>query len=192
MLKDILVSLRLVAVTIAVCAVAYPIGILAVAAIVAPQARLGSLVANADGGVVGSRLIAQAFTKPEYFWPRPSACDYNASGAGGSNLSPSNPAITQRAKAALTRLDATAEHPAAADLVTTSGSGLDPNITLAAAENQLARVAKARGISETRVIELLAQHAHTLPLSRNTDTKLVNVLEINLALDAASPTKPSE
>ena len=186
MFKDIFISLRLAGVTIAVCVVAYPLGILAVADVAAPQARLGSLVTNVEGKVVGSRLIAQAFTRPEYFWPRPSACDYNATGAAGSNLSPTNPAITERAKAALASLDATAEHPAAADLVTTSGGGLDPHISLAAAENQIARVAKSRGISETRVIELVAEHAHALPLSRSTDMKLVNVLELNLALDAAS------
>jgi K+-transporting ATPase ATPase C chain len=192
MFTDIIRSLRLVGVTIAVCVVAYPLGILAVAAVVAPNARLGSLVTNAEGRVVGSRLIAQGFSSPQYFWPRPSACDYNASGAAGSNLSPTNPAITERAKTALTKLDATPEHPVPADLVTTSGGGLDPHITLAAAENQVPRVAKARGISETRVSELVAQHAHPLPLSTHGETKLVNVLELNLALDAASRTPPAE
>ncbi len=192
MIKDILVSLRLAVVTLAVCTLAYPVGILAVAAVAAPQARFGSMITNAEGQVVGSRLIAQAFTKAEYFWPRPSACDYNATGAAGSNLSPTNPAITERAKAALARLDASPEHPATADLVTTSGSGLDPHISLAAAENQIARVAKARGISETKVVDLVEQHAYGLPLSRNSDTKLVNVLELNLALDAASRANPAK
>jgi K+-transporting ATPase ATPase C chain len=192
MFTDVIRSLRLVGVTIAVCVVAYPIGILAVAAVVAPEARLGSLVKDAQGRVVGSRLIAQGFSSPQYFWPRPSACDYNASGAAGSNLSPTNPAITERAKTALTKLDATAEHPVPADLVTTSGGGLDPHITLAAAENQVPRVAKARGISETTVGELVSQHAHALPLSTHSDTQLVNVLELNLALDAASRTTPAE
>jgi K+-transporting ATPase ATPase C chain len=186
MLADIFRSLRLVALTIAVCVVAYPLGILAVAAVAAPEARMGSLVHAADGRVVGSRLIAQGFSSPQYFWPRPSACDYNATGAAGSNLSPTNPAITERAKAAIAKLEATAEHPVAADLVTTSGGGLDPHISLAAAENQVARVAKARGMSETTVGELVAQHAARLPLSASPSTKLVNVLELNLALDAAN------
>ncbi len=192
MFKDIYISLKLAGVTLAVCTVAYPLGILAVAAVAAPQARLGSMITNAEGQVVGSRLIAQAFTKPEYFWPRPSACDYNAAGAAGSNLSPTNPAITERAKAALATLGATADHPVAADLVTTSGGGLDPHISLAAAENQIARVAKARGISETKVADLVQQHAYPLPLSRDIDTKLVNVLELNLALDAVSPAIPAQ
>jgi K+-transporting ATPase ATPase C chain len=187
MLTEILRSLRLVALTIAVCVVAYPLAVLAVAAVVAPEARMGSLVHAADGHVVGSRLIAQGFSSRQYFWSRPSACDYNASGAAGSNLSPTNPAITERAKVALVKLDATADHPVAADLVTTSGGGLDPHITLAAAENQIPRVAKARGMSETTVGELVARHAANLPLSTGSGTKLVNVLELNLALDAAKP-----
>lgn len=192
MFTEVIRSLRLVAVTIAVCVVAYPLGILAVAAVVAPEARLGSLVTNAEGRVVGSRLIAQGFNSPQYFWPRPSACDYNASGAAGSNLSPTNPAVTERAKAALGKLEATAEHPVSADLVTTSGGGLDPHITVAGAVSQIPRVAKARGISETRVSELVAQHATALPLSSRSDARLVNVLELNLALDAAGPLKPAE
>jgi K+-transporting ATPase ATPase C chain len=192
MLADIFHSLRLVALTITVCVVAYPLGILAVAAVVAPEARMGSLVRAADGRVVGSRLIAQGFSSPQYFWPRPSACDYNATGAAGSNLSPTNPALTERAKAALAKLDATAEHPVAADLVTTSGGGLDPHISLAAAENQIPRVAKARGMSETEVGELVAHHAARLPLSANPNTKLANVLELNLALDAANRSLPAK
>jgi K+-transporting ATPase ATPase C chain len=192
MIADIFRSLRLVALTIAVCVVAYPLGILSVAAVVAPEARMGSLVRAADGRVVGSRLIAQGFSSPQYFWPRPSACDYNATGAAGSNLSPTNPALTERAKAALAKLDATAEHPVAADLVTTSGGGLDPHISLAAAENQIPRVAKARGMSETEVGELVAHHAARLPLSANPNTKLANVLELNLALDAANRSLPAK
>jgi K+-transporting ATPase ATPase C chain len=192
MLADIFHSLRLVALTITVCVAAYPLGILAVAAVVAPEARMGSLVRAADGRVVGSRLIAQGFSSPQYFWPRPSACDYNATGAAGSNLSPTNPALTERAKAALAKLDATAEHPVAADLVTTSGGGLDPHISLAAAENQIPRVAKARGMSETEVGELVAHHAARLPLSANPNTKLANVLELNLALDAANRSLPAK
>jgi K+-transporting ATPase ATPase C chain len=192
MLADIFHSLRLVALTITVCVAAYPLGILAVAAVVAPEARMGSLVCAADGRVVGSRLIAQGFSSPQYFWPRPSACDYNATGAAGSNLSPTNPALTERAKAALAKLDATAEHPVAADLVTTSGGGLDPHISLAAAENQIPRVAKARGMSETEVGELVAHQAARLPLSANPNTKLANVLELNLALDAANRSLPAK
>ena len=102
---ELFASLRLVGVTIAVCVVAYPLGMLAVAAVVAPDARMGSLVVDSEGRVVGSRLVAQGFSRPEYFWPRPSAVDYDAAGAGGSNLSPANPAIGERAEEIISRLE---------------------------------------------------------------------------------------
>lgn len=93
MRSELFASLRLVGITIVACVVAYPLGILALAAVAASDARMGSLIVNSEGRVVGSRLVAQGFSKPEYFWPRPSAVDYNAAAAGGSNLSPANPAI---------------------------------------------------------------------------------------------------
>ncbi len=93
MLKQFLSSLRLVLGTIAVCVVGYVLLILVIASLAAPEKRMGSLIQNETGTIVGSRMVAQAFTRNEYLWPRPSAVDYNAAGAGGSNLSPASPAI---------------------------------------------------------------------------------------------------
>lgn len=103
---------------------------------------------NASGEYVGSRQVAQAFTQDKYFHSRPSAVDYNGAGAAGSNLSPTSPGITERAQEIIKKYGANAENPIPADMVTASGSGLDPHITLAAAKFQMPRVAKARGMSE--------------------------------------------
>jgi K+-transporting ATPase ATPase C chain len=145
----------------------------------------GSLIRRADGAVVGSSLIAQAFSKPEYFHPRPSAVEYNAASPGGSNFGPSNP---DHLKAVKERLDAltTAEGvPASSvpsEMVTTSGGGLDPHVPPGAAELQLPRVAKARGVPEDRVRALVRAHTEA-PTLGVFGRERVNVLELNLALD---------
>jgi K+-transporting ATPase ATPase C chain len=182
MISELLASLRLVGLTIAVCVVVYPLGILAVAAVVAPDARMGSLVVNSDGEVVGSRLVAQGFSRPEYFWPRPSAVDYDATGAGGSNLSPANPAIRERAEETISRLALPTDAPVPVDLVTASGAGLDPHISYAGALAQAARVANARSLSEDKVRRLIDQAAEEIPLMTDAE-RIVNVLELNIALD---------
>ncbi|MEX2167832.1 MAG: potassium-transporting ATPase subunit C [Pirellulales bacterium] len=186
MFKEAISSLKLAIVTIAVCAVAYPVAILAFAAVAAPEARLGSLVLDAVGNVIGSRLIAQEFTKPEYFWPRPSACNYNAMAACGSNLSPANPALRERADTILHQFGLDEDTPLPADLVTASGGGLDPHISFAAAKVQTTRIAKARGISEGRINEVIEQHAEQIPLTSDATARIVNVLDLNMALDAAT------
>ncbi len=183
MRSDILSSLRLAGLTIVICAVAYPLAVLAAAAALAPNARMGSLLTNSMGEVVGSRLIAQSFTEPEYFWPRPSAVDYNAAAAGGSNLSPANPAIRERAERIVARLGLTAETPVPVDLVTASGAGLDPHISYAGAMAQAPRVANVRGVSENEVQQAIDGVAETMPLSAGNE-KIVNVLELNMALGA--------
>jgi K+-transporting ATPase ATPase C chain len=145
----------------------------------------GSLLRRADGTIVGSRLIAQKFEKPEYFHPRPSGVDYNAASTGGTNYGPSNP---DHLKAVQERLDAVVagEGIAAAqvpsEMVTASGAGLDPHIPPAAAELQAARVAKARGLSIDRVRELIRTHTEA-PTFGFLGRARVNVLELNLALD---------
>ena len=152
-------SFRLTGLTIAVCVIAYTALILASASMVAPEKRLGSLIYGADGKVIGSRLVAQAFTRPEYLWPRPSAVDYNASGAGGSNLSPTNPKIRERAEAILANYTLKDGVTLPADLVTASGSGLDPHISLAAALIQADRIAMSRQVDVSTIRELLQKQA---------------------------------
>jgi K+-transporting ATPase ATPase C chain len=150
-----------------------------------PSQAEGSLIRRADGTVVGSRLIAQKFVRPEYFRPRPSGVDYNAASTGGTNYGPSNP---DHLKAVRERLDAiTAEEGAPAnqvlsEMVTASGAGMDPHIPPAAAELQAPRVAKARGVAVERVRELIRAHTEP-PTFGLLGRARVNVLELNLALD---------
>jgi K+-transporting ATPase ATPase C chain len=180
MSKDIIVSLRVWLSSLALCAVFYPLLVLVFAQVVVKERAQGSLIRNDSGQVVGSRLIAQSFVQPEYLWPRPSAANYNAAATGGSNLAPSNPALTERAAQAATQLSATSERPAPGELVAASGSGMDPHITLSGALYQVSRISRARGIQGARVEELIRTHASPNPWS----PPLVNVLEANLALDS--------
>jgi len=150
-----------------------------------PDQAEGSLIRRSDGTVVGSSLIAQNFTRPEYFHPRPSGVDYNAASTGGTNYGPSNP---EHLKTVRERLDAVvaADGVSAADvpseMVTASGSGMDPHIPPRAAEIQIARVARARQVDAEKVRALVA--AHTLePALGVFGRSRVNVLELNLALD---------
>jgi K+-transporting ATPase ATPase C chain len=175
-------TLRLILTSIILCGFAYTAAIHSFARIVNSDQAAGSVVRNADGGIVGSRLIAQAFTSERYFHPRPSACDYNARAAAGSNLSPTNPKITDRATALISIHQATAENPIPADLVTASGSGLDPDITEAAARFQSPRIAKARQIDPTIVLNAIDETKRPL-MGKLGGPELVNVLELNLALD---------
>lgn len=177
-------SLRLTGLTITVCVIAYTALILASASIVAPEMRLGSLIYGADGTVIGSRLVAQAFTRPEYLWPRPSAVEYNASGAGGSNLSPTNPKIRERAEAILANYMLKDGVTLPADLVTASGSGLDPHISLAAALIQADRIAMSRQVDVSTIRELLQKRASSELSPSVAPEGLINVLEFNLLLDS--------
>ena len=152
------------------------------------QQTEGSLIRRADGTVVGSRLIAQAFTRPEYFHPRPSGVDYNAASTGGTNYGPSNPdhlkAVQERLDAVMTQENAPASR-VPSEMVTASGAGMDPHIPPAAAELQAARVAAARGMPIERVRELVQAHTER-PTLGFLGRARVNVLELNLALDEAS------
>lgn len=177
-------SLRLTGLTIVVCVVAYTALILASASMIAPEKRLGSLIYGAEGKVIGSRLVAQAFTRPEYLWPRPSAVDYNASGAGGSNLSPTNPKIRERAEAILVKYAVADGATLPADLVTASGSGLDPHISLAAALIQADRIAMSRQVDASTIRELLQKQAASELAPSDAPEGLINVLEFNLLLDS--------
>ena len=145
----------------------------------------GSLIRRADGTVVGSQLVAQKFTRPEYFQPRPSGVDYNAASTGGTNYGPSNPdhlkAVQERLDAVMKQEGVTAAQ-VPSEMVTASGAGLDPHIPPAAAALQAARVASARGVPVERVRALIDEHTEA-PTFGFLGRSRVNVLELNLALD---------
>tara|TARA_Y100000815_G_scaffold258687_1_gene268367 strand:- start:865 stop:1434 length:570 start_codon:yes stop_codon:yes gene_type:complete len=182
----ILSSLRTVIVSMLICVVGYALLILGAAQLLNPAGAQGSLVRAADGHFVGSSQIAQAFTAPRYFWPRPSAVDYAADAAGGSNKSPTSSDLTDRSGEIVARYGATAARPLPADLATASGAGLDPHISEAGALYQVPRVAAARGVEPDAVRTLVARLAYS-PGGPFTDIRIVNVLALNLALDTAEP-----
>jgi K+-transporting ATPase ATPase C chain len=152
-----------------------------------PAQAEGSLIRSDQGTIVGSRLIAQKFSKPEYFQPRPSGVDYNAASTGGTNYGPSNPdhlkAVGERLEA-ITKQEAVPAGRVPSEMVTASGAGLDPHIPPAAAELQAPRVAAARQVPLERVTELIRAHTEG-PTFGFLGRARVNVLELNLALDAA-------
>lgn len=168
--------------------VLYPGVITVIGKIAFPERISGSLIMR-DGHAVGSSLLGQPFSSPGYFWSRPSATSpqpYNAAASSGSNRGPLNPALQDAVKArieALRAADPDDTRPVPVDLVTASGSGLDPQISPAAAEYQLGRVARARSMKPSRVRELVQQHTEGRTLGILGEPR-VNVLELNLALDA--------
>ena len=169
--------------------VIYPLLVTGIAQIAFPRQANGSLIVR-DGVVTGSSWIGQEFTDPKYFWGRLSATSppYNAGASSGSNLGPTNPALFDAVKAriaALRAADSSATLPVPVDLVTASGSGLDPHISVAAANYQLPRVAKARGISTDALRRLISVHTSGRLLGCIGEP-VVNVLELNLALDEES------
>jgi len=169
---------------------AYPLAVTALGQALFPWQASGSPLAR-EGTVVGSALIGQTFTAPGYFWGRPSATApqaYNAMASAGSNLGPSNPALTEAVASRLASLrEADPGHTAAVpvDLVTASGSGLDPHVSPAAALFQVGRVAKARGLTEEAVRALVESHLEGRQFGVLGEPR-VNVLELNLALDATA------
>tara|TARA_B100000749_G_scaffold213155_1_gene168000 strand:+ start:1127 stop:1681 length:555 start_codon:yes stop_codon:yes gene_type:complete len=177
----VLPSLRLWLATILVCVIGYAGLMLAFAQTVAPYQANGSIV-EVDGQAVGSELIAQDFSSPRYFWPRPSGAAYDGMGAAGSNLSPTSADLAARAAEMVARYGATAGNPVPADLVAASGGGLDPHISLDGALYQAKRVAAARGLDPARVRDLIEQEA-AAPGAIFAPERIVNVLQLNLALD---------
>jgi potassium-transporting ATPase KdpC subunit len=172
----------------------YPGAITGLCQLIFPGQANGSLVKNAGGQVIGSSLLGQNFARPEYFHPRPSAAGkdgYDGNASGGSNLGPTNPDLTKRIAADIAKFrneNPDYKGPIPADLLTTSGSGLDPDISPASAEAQVARVAKARGTTATQVQDLVAQNTEGRTLGLLGEPR-VNVLQLNLALDRALPLK---
>jgi len=173
---------------------AYPAIVTAAGWALFPAQAEGSFVSNAEGVVVGSRLIGQATTSPRYLWPRPSAAGdgYNAAGSSGSNFGPLNSALIERvaADAAAIRVYAP-EGAIPPDAVTTSASGLDPHISPQFAALQVDRIAQARGIKASDVAATIAANTEA-PLLGFIGQARVNVLMTNLALDSAYPLKPAE
>jgi K+-transporting ATPase ATPase C chain len=150
-----------------------------------PDQAEGSLIRRGDGTVIGSRLIAQKFTRDEYFQPRPSAVDYNAASTGGSNYGPTNPDHLKLVKDRLddvVKREGVAPGQVPSEMVTASGAGLDPHISPAAAAIQAARVARARGIDLAKVENLIRLHTEG-PTFGFLGRARVNVLELNVSLD---------
>ena len=183
----------LVAMTI-LLGIAYPLLITAIATLAFPHQAEGSLIQE-DGKLIGSTLIGQSFSDPKYFWGRPSATSpqpYNGLASGGSNLGPLNPALLDAVKAnakALHDADPDNRQPIPVDLVTASGSGLDPDISIAAARYQAARVARARGLAVERVEALIDAHQEGR-LFGFIGEQRVNALSLNLQLDRMNQRNP--
>jgi K+-transporting ATPase ATPase C chain len=188
MQTDLKPAVLLLLVMTVLTGVAYPLLVTGIAQLAFPQKASGSLILQ-HGKAVGSELIGQPFSDPMHFWSRPSATSpypYNASSSSGSNQGPLNPALTDAVTArmkALRDADPGKAAPVPADLVTASGSGLDPHISPAAAEYQVARVARARGTTPDRVRALVADSTEGRQLGFLGEPR-VNVLKLNLALDA--------
>lgn len=185
----ILSSLRIVIASMLICVAGYAALILGTAQLVNPAGAQGGLVFAADGHVIGSAHVAQNFTAPRYFWPRPSAVDYAADAAGGSNKGPTSPALTERGREIVARYGADARHPLPADLAAASGAGLDPDISEAGALYQVPRIAAARNVAPQVVRAVVAKLAYH-PGGPFTDDRIVNVLALNRALDAAETAAP--
>ena len=189
MFTQFMPALRILVIMTALTGVAYPLLVTGIAKIAFPRAANGSLI-MVDGKTLGSDLIGQPFDDPKYFWSRPSATSpqpYNGMASSGSNQGPRNPALADAVKdriKALRDADPGSTGSVPVDLVTASGSGLDPHISVAAGQYQVARVAKARGLSVDQVQRLVAENTEGRTFGVLGESR-VNVLKLNIALDRA-------
>ena len=185
MIRQTVQALAACAVTFVICSVVYPLAVWGLGWALFPRQAEGSLVYGPDNRtVIGSELIAQPFASEKYFHPRPSAVDYKADAAGGSNLGPKNPDLHAKVKERVEALKATDANPAPVDLISASGSGLDPHISPEAAYFQAPRVASARGMTVEHVRGLVDRLTERSGAMIGAPSR-VNVLMLNLALDAA-------
>jgi K+-transporting ATPase ATPase C chain len=177
-------AITLLALLTIITGVIYPLTVTGIAQLIFPHQANGSIII-VDGKAVGSELIGQQFDDPKYFWGRPSAASYNAAASSGSNYGPMNPALEEVVQARIDSLKATDPDntlPIPVDLVTASGSGLDPHVSIAAALYQVNRVASARGLSEAEVKSLVEKYTEGRQFGFLGEPR-VNVLRLNLALD---------
>ena len=187
MKKNLLAAVLMTIATTILFGIFYPLVVTALAQLLFPKQANGQLIGR-GGQVIGSRLIGQPFTSARYFHPRPSAAGngYDAANSGGSNLGPTNQKLVDRVKVAVDAAQSENPNvPVPVDLVTASGSGLDPDISPASAYFQVPRVARAREISEEHLRELVAAHIQPRTIGILGEPR-VNVLELNLALDQAA------
>jgi K+-transporting ATPase ATPase C chain len=189
-MKNLVTAVLMTVVTTILLGLIYPLVVTGLAQVIFPDQADGQLIRAADGSVVGSHLIGQPFSSPGYFRSRPSAAGaegYDAGASSGSNLGPTNRKLIDRVKADVDKLQAeNPGKPVPVDLVTTSGSGLDPHISPAAAEFQVPRVARERGMSEAEVRSIVAAHTEGRQFGFLGEPR-VNVLELNLDLDNRKP-----
>jgi len=190
--KNLITAVLMTIVTTVLLGLIYPLVVTGLAQVIFPDNANGQLIRGSDGTVIGSRLIGQPFSSPGYFRSRPSAAGpvgYDAGASSGSNLGPTNRKLIDRVKSDVEKLRAeNREKPAPVDLVTTSASGLDPHISPAAAEFQLPRVARERGMDETELRKIVAAHTEGRQFGFLGEPR-VNVLELNLDLDSKRPMK---
>jgi K+-transporting ATPase ATPase C chain len=185
-LKNLITAILMTIVTTVLLGLIYPLVVTGLAQVIFPDKANGSLIRRADGTILGSRLLGQPFSSPGYFRSRPSAAGangYDGGASSGSNLGPTNQKLIDRVKADVEKAQAeNPGKPVPIDLVTTSGSGLDPHISPAAAEFQVPRVARERGISEAELKRIVAAHTEGRQFGFLGEPR-VNVLELNLDLD---------
>ncbi|HYW70843.1 MAG TPA: potassium-transporting ATPase subunit KdpC [Pyrinomonadaceae bacterium] len=188
-MKNLITAILMTIVTTVLLGLIYPLAVTGLAQIIFPDKANGQLITN-NGVIVGSRIIGQPFGGPGYFHSRPSAAGaagYDAGASSGSNLGPTSQKLIDRVKGDVERIQAENPHqPVPVDLVTTSGSGLDPHISPAAAEFQVMRVARERGLSESEVRQIVTAHTEGRTLGLLGEPR-VNVLELNLDLDNKKP-----
>lgn len=191
--KNLVTAALMTVVTTVIFGLVYPLAVTGLAQVIFPGKADGQLIRRDDGSVIGSRLIGQPFSSPGYFRPRPSAAGpagYDAGASGGSNLGPTNRKLMERVKADAEKLRAeNPGMPVPVDLVTTSASGLDPHVSPVAAEFQIPRVARERGMGEEDLRRLVAEHTEGRQLGLLGEPR-VNVLLLNLALDGLKPMPP--
>ncbi|MEJ8547889.1 potassium-transporting ATPase subunit KdpC [Brevibacillus borstelensis] len=179
-------NVRLSLVLLLICGIAYPLAMTGLSQLTMPAKASGSLIADDKGNVIGSELIGQSFTDPKYFTGRISSIEYNAASSGSNNYAPSNPALAERTKeeiaAFLTANPGVRQDEIPADLLTNSGSGLDPHISPEAARVQVERIAKARNLDQARLKALIDEYTEERSLGVFGQPR-VNVLKLNIALD---------